>query len=195
MKINISLVVLVFLGIIGCTTGIDPGISHFDLKKGTYYNDTHNFKLKFDNMAGFEFVTTESNFADKQREGFELGSEVRFMAVNPGRFLWVILVVEDGESVVSNEDYQSIVKLMEKKDTTRTGFEELSLEKMEIGGNEAVVWRYSAKYDEDDFVSTYAFFQFGTKNYVVIVYTLEIMYERKRKEIDEIINSFDFIEK
>jgi hypothetical protein len=175
-------ILVLFLG--GCATtqlAQQPGES--SLMGGVYSNQTYELTLRFRDLQGWQFFIDAASI-----EYLELPLAI-FAAQNHSRLLHLALMLEDGGIPMSNEDYQTVVKL-NLEPHVREALEQLTLQPDRINGNEAVIWIYRV----DGHVHSDAFFNRGSQNFWLKIVTSEDSYERRREEILGIIRSFDFVE-
>ena len=187
IAIAAALMGLIPLSVVGgCSTPMQlrqpPGQS--SIVNGVYINETYGVTLRFANSEGWLFFTKRSGLMARLRQARGSPMDI-FAALNPGRVLELQLILEDGGIEMSDEDYQAIMIVRGYSPENREAMEVVSLER-DVHGSEGLIWIYKLT----GHVWTYAYFQRGTQNFVLGLGTVEGAYERRRGEIDAIINSF-----
>jgi len=176
--LRLSLVLAVFVGCAGTPARITPGVS--DLTGKTYVNRTYDLQLEFAELAGWHLFREAREIAGCGMQGAIL------CAVNSSRLLTLFVTVEDGGIEMSNEDYQTLFE-SQLRDQYGDKVSTLSLGAAPTNGNEILVWTYVL----DDDTITQAFLRRGTQNFRVVVIVPERAYERRKTEIQRVVQSAD----
>lgn len=188
MKVGIGILLILLLSVGGCIQATkqvkkERERVYFDEKTHTFCDEIEGCRLRLTNPKGWKVFLSPFTYDGDWPEGGI------FVAECVPRLIWLVVTVDKILEGMTFEDYLLTVKLRENLPS----WEEVSREKRMINENETFIWKVRYKENGVVCLGTLAFFQRGAKVYVVCIETPEEAYERRREEINEIIQTFNLI--